>query len=295
MLHSTTLHPHASRWRLLLALSGLLFLISCQQAELGADMATAHTALPLTAAAEQEATGLPSTAESALPPPAIITPIPTSTKAAPAFALYATPATVSAPADSGALIRLSMQSEAGILLDDFPAAMRDRVAASLAAQPAAYWREIAAQQLSLTYNRLHFRNFFYPGKGQLPLPPEALWAISIDSPPVRQTVNGHDLLLVAYTFRSTLLSDTLSPAQAEPALAEIGGIWEEPFILPLDPFLLVQRTGNACLNEGGFPPNSYDSENANIFYDYTCTAASGGPAGCHRTQLAPSLARKGSI
>lgn len=55
-----------------------------------------------------------------------------------------------------------------------------------------------------------------------------------------------------------------------------------------DPTQLLQRTGNACINEGGFPPNSFDSENINIFYDYSCTADSGGAAGCHRTQL-PTL------
>jgi hypothetical protein len=48
----------------------------------------------------------------------------------------------------------------------------------------------------------------------------------------------------------------------------------------------LQRTGNACVNEAGFPPNSFDAENAHVFYDYTCAAESGGIAGCHRTRLA---------
>ena len=48
----------------------------------------------------------------------------------------------------------------------------------------------------------------------------------------------------------------------------------------------MQRTDNACLNEGGFPPASFDSENVFLYYDYTCEAASAGPAGCHRSRLA---------
>ena len=142
--------------------------------------------------------------------------------------------------------------------------------------------------VALTYNRLQFWPFFYPDKGQLPLPPQSLWHIELNGEPFRQTINGHELILIDYTFSSTLLTGPDEPAKAEPALAEIGGVWDEPFILPPDPTQLLQRTGNACLNEGGFPPNSYDSENVDIFYDYSCTAESGGAAGCHRTTL-PTL------
>lgn len=189
---------------------------------------------------------------------------------------------------AGALVSLSLAGTVGVLLDEIPPENRDQAAADLQARPESFWQERARQQVQLTYNRLHFRPFFYAfEKGQLPLPPPSLWQISLQSEPYREMVAGHDLLLVDYAFNSTLLSDPGSPAAAEPALAEAGGVWDEPFVLPLDPTLLLQRTGNACLNEGGFPPNSYDSENVYLFYDYTCTADSGGAAGCHRTIRPP--------
>jgi hypothetical protein len=190
------------------------------------------------------------------------------------------------PAGEGALIQVSMASEVGVLLDEIPLAVRDQVAGDILQRPDAYWLALAQQQVRLTRNRLNFRNFVYPSKGQLPLPPKELWSISLDTAgPERRTIQGHDLLLVGYTFSSTLLSDAASPAQSEPALAEVGGVWQEPFVFPADPNLLLQRTGNACVNEGGFPPNSFDSENIWIFYDHSCQADSAGAAGCHRTRL----------
>jgi hypothetical protein len=188
------------------------------------------------------------------------------------------------PAPAGALIALSMDSRVGLLLDDYPPEMRDRVAAGLAAESDEFWRQLAQRQVQLTKRRLDFRNFAYPGKGQLPLPPEAVWQIELDpATAVRETVNGHDLVLRRYTFSAVLLSDEHSPAEAEPALAGTGGVWNEPFVLPLDPTQLLQRTGNACLNEAGYPPDSYDSENAWILFDHTCVPDSTGPLGCHRS------------
>lgn len=225
-----------------------------------------------------------------LPPPAIATSLPTSTPAVAEETGESASDIVPSPIDGaeGALVSLTMASQVGILLDEYPEGLRDAVAEALAAESDAFWIELAQRQVALTYNRLHFRPFFYPNKGQLPLPPQSLWHIELTGEPARQTLNNHDLILIGYTFSSTLLTGQDSPAAAEQALAEIGGVWDEPFILPPDPTQLLQRTGNACLNEGGFPPNSYDSENVDIFYDYSCTADSGGAAGCHRTTL-PTL------
>jgi hypothetical protein len=182
-----------------------------------------------------------------------------------------------------------MTSQVGVLLDEIPQDMRDQVVTDLLAQSEEAWLERARRQVRLTRNRLNFRNFVYEEKGQLPLPPAELWDIRLDDEaPTRQIVQGHDLVMIGYTFTSTLLTDVQSPGQAEPALAAIGGVWQEPFIFPIDPDLLLQRTGNACINEGGYPPNSFDSENIWHFYDFDCTADSGGAAGCHRAYL-PTL------
>ncbi len=193
-------------------------------------------------------------------------------------------------APEGALVSVFMESQVGVLLDEIPEAYRDDLVQALLERPESYWEELARRQILLTRRRLNFRNFVYDNKGQLPLPPQGLWQVTLDPDGPRRVEVGaapltHDLLTISYTFTSTLLSDADSVAETEPALAETGGRWDEPFILPLDPDLLLQRTDNACINEAGFPPNSYDSQNAFVFFDYTCQADSAGVLGCHRSQL----------
>ncbi len=190
------------------------------------------------------------------------------------------------PDKDGALIAVEMTGTVGIILNSYPEPIRERVADALVAAPESHWVELAKRQVQYTGHRLNFRNFIYPGKGQLPLPPRPLWGIELDNGgPVVEEIDELQFVLVDYTFSSTLLTDEASPFQAEPALGEEGGIWEEGFVLPLAPDYVFQRIDNACINEGGFPPNSYDSENAWVFFDHTCIALSGGPAGCHRLQL----------
>jgi hypothetical protein len=193
-------------------------------------------------------------------------------------------------APEGALVSVLMESQAGVLLDEIPEEYRETVAQALLDRPESFWEGLARRQVLLTRRRLNFRNFVYNNKGQLPLPPQELWHIVLDpgGPQRVEVGNGslsHDLLAISYTITSTLLTDAASLAEAEPALAEVGGQWDEPFIFPLDPDLLLQRTDNACLNEAGFPPNSFDSENTFVFFDYTCQADSAGVLGCHRSRL----------
>lgn len=219
------------------------------------------------------------------PTPGPMATIPPTETAVPAAATV-DPATF----DEGALIAVSMNGTVGVLLDGIPLAIRDEAIERIMAQDDQYWLDMAHRQTKLTKYRLNFRNYKYgPSRSQLPMPPEELWQFALtDDEPRRVTVNDHDLLVRDYLFTSTLLSDAVSPGIADPALGEIGGIWREPFILPLDPDFLLQRTGLACVNEAGFPPNSYDSENVRTFYDYTCTPGSTGPLGCHRNEV-PSL------
>jgi hypothetical protein len=210
---------------------------------------------------------------------------PTETTTKPASS-QATPKAPDTGTSEGSLLAVEMESRAGVLLDEIPEEMRGDVVEELLKRPESYWLELVQRQVRLTKRRLNFRNFAYEGKGQLPLPPEELWSIQLDDAgPTLENIQGHDLLTVGYSFSSTLLTDATSPGRAEPALQVAGGKWSEPFILPADPDLLLQRTGNACLNEAGFPPNSFDSENAWIFFDFTCEADSGGVLGCHRSRL----------
>lgn len=189
----------------------------------------------------------------------------------------------------GALIDVQMDGTVGVLLDGIPPALREGVIDYIMTQDDAYWETLAFRQVHLTKYRLNFRNFKLPGKGQLPLPPEQLWQIELDDAEPRTIFVGeHELIVRDYHFSSTLLTDPISTEQAEPALAEIGGVWDELFILPVDPDFLVQRMGNACVNEAGFPPNSYDTENYLNTYDFSCTPSSVGKVGCHRNEV-PSL------
>lgn len=175
-----------------------------------------------------------------------------------------------------------MTSSVGVLLDEVPAAYRDRVAAALLAEPPAAWVARAELQVETTTYRLTYRNFFYDDAGQLPLPPRPQWGIEVGSPQ-RRTIDGHDLVVVDYTLTGTLLTAAEQPALADAALAEPGGVVEEAFSLPADPELLLERSGYACLDEADFPPNSVDSENARSFFDDTCE---GGPdSECHITEF----------
>ena len=272
----------------LFLLSLFLFLAGCGQESIETPDTPDARPLPTTSLGEPlarvEPASVPPTMEAEnSPTPAPPTAEPTSTVEREAIP---GPTATPGPDNAGALIQVSMESQVGVLLDDIPAALRDQVAGEIRQRPDTYWLALAQEQVRLTRNRLNFRNFVYPGKGQLPLPPEEVWSIRLEAAgPQRQTIQGHDLVMVGYTFSSTLFTDIDSPGQAEPALAEVGGVWQEPFVFPADPQLLLQRTGNACINEGGFPPDSFDSENTWIFYDYSCEADSAGAAGCHRTLL----------
>lgn len=168
----------------------------------------------------------------------------------------------------GALVRVTLASQVGVLLDDYPAEMRARVVEALRELPQEAWLARAERQARLTRLRLNFRDSSAPGKGQLPLPQPDQWSIALDDAGLEiRTVQGHELLMLSYTLTTTILTDAASLAESEPALAEVGDVWEERFLLPADPDMLLQRTGRACINDAGFPPNSVDSQNAGHFYD----------------------------
>ena len=254
----------------------LLFLVACDQAP-EATFAESDSAPVATAAATEE--------------PLQATPVESiGIEEAPTATTEALPATntpaATAEPESGGLIQMSFASQVGVLIDGVPDALRDDVIERSLGQTDAEWLALAKQQIRLTRLRLNFRGFGVEGLGQLPLTPQEIWTVELDpGGPSLIELNGHDIISIGYTFETTILTDLVSPGQVEPALAETGGIWLEPFVFPADPTLLTQRTGNACINEAGFPPNSYDSQNFWYLYDYECTAESAGALGCHRTAI----------
>ena len=199
-------------------------------------------------------------------------------------------------ADPGALIKTSMTSQVGVVLDEIPEDMRDKVVASLQAKDEAFWIARARAQINMTKFRLVFRTYYYPAgtRMQLTLPPDVKWVVALkadaggSTKPRRVKIGTHDVVVVDYTFESTLLSPFDSPGITEPELAKVGGVWDEPFIFPVDPELLFQRTGYACMDEVGFPPNSVDSEETAVFYDHECVAQGQlSRTECHQTELPP--------
>ncbi|MEZ4235406.1 MAG: lysyl oxidase family protein [Myxococcota bacterium] len=188
-------------------------------------------------------------------------------------------ASVQSCPDPGALVDVRMSSTAGVLLDEIPADHREAVAAEVLARGPQFWEDRARQQVSAMKYRLVYRNFFYANKLQLPLPPPELWEV-VPGAPYRTTVDGHDLVVVDYTFHAVLLTGEEQPELAEKKLRKTGKVWTEPFLLPIDPDLLFDRTGYACMDEDAFPPDSVDSETALEFFDHECTA--GDPV-CHVT------------
>ena len=189
----------------------------------------------------------------------------------------------------GAMIEMSMRSTVGVLLDEIPAgALRDRAAANALAKGPAFWLGRASRQVRLTSYYLVFRGSFYPtpNYGPLPLPPESVWNLQLHGAAHRTTVNGHDVVAIGYTFGSYMITDPASPALVDPNLGHVGGIALESFDLPVDPELLLERTGFSCMDEFEFPPGSVFEENTWYYYDSTCVA---GINTCHVT-VQPTLA-----
>ena len=182
---------------------------------------------------------------------------------------YPTSASPSGPA--GSLVHMQMHSTVGLLLDEIPPGMLRYRAAEIARLSGdQFWIEKAQRQIRLTSYRLVFRGGFYTDpKGPLPLPPRSVWNIKLQGTPHRQTIEGHDYMAVDYTFETNIVADKDSPAVVEPTLGKVGGTWPEPLILPVDPDLLLERTGYACMDEVEFPPKSVFEENTWYYYDQT--------------------------
>ncbi len=190
------------------------------------------------------------------------------------------------PNDKGALIEIRFTSKVGVLLDEIPEQYRDEIVTDLMNQPASFWQKRITYQIDTASYRLLFRNFYYDGLGQLPLPPYDAWQINIGAV-AREQVDGHDVVVASYDFYSVLISSLDEPAKADPLLANIDGVVSEEFVLPVDPEHIFERTSYACMNEDDFPPNSVDTENARFFYDDLCDLEN-----CHLTEMPAQTCRE---
>src|SRR5262249_49583347 len=85
---------------------------------------------------------------------------------------------------SGAIIRMTMNSTVGVLLDELPAgSAREQAATNALAKGSDFWIARARHQIRLMNYRLVFRGQFYSSdwsnnphaRGPLPLPPVSVW------------------------------------------------------------------------------------------------------------------------
>jgi hypothetical protein len=135
-----------------------------------------------------------------------------------------------------------------------------------------FWDNRVYKQTELTNFRMAFRSSFYPGKKQLFLPWFGGQSVRYDAPARLELVDGHHVVMRKYHMRTYLVGSSGSAQVSDPALKHIGGQVNETYVFPIDPQLIVQRTGYACMDEDQFPYNSVDAEAADIYFDDTCTA-----------------------
>ncbi len=189
----------------------------------------------------------------------------------------------------GALVDAELRSRVGVVLDEIPGPERAAAARYYLEKPATFWVARAKRQLAHTTYRLTYRNFYYDDsehRQMLALPPEEVWNVELQGKARRiTTTDGHDAVEIGYVFHSTIVTDAASPGAAEPRLRRVGGVWKEPFNLPLDPEFLFQRTGYACVDEDGYPLGTAESENVAQMFDQECDVETADTGSCHYTEL----------
>lgn len=177
-----------------------------------------------------------------------------------------------------ALVNVTAESIVGVLFDEIPIEAHEMAKSLLDANDDDFWRHMATQQMQYTQVRLIFRPSFYehveaPSKrGTLSLTLPKFFRFTFNTKPAFITIDGHLLYARNYTFHNVLITDAESLAESDGRLANIGSAMTETFNLPVDPFLVLQRTGFACMSEDQWPPNSIDPETTEKFYDNTCEA-----------------------
>ena len=162
----------------------------------------------------------------------------------------------------------------GVLLDEFPNSTFSAAQNFFLNQNDSWWVDRARFQLGLTTINLVFRPLFTgdPTQGQLALPQAPSLNITFQGPASLSTINGHSLVTRTYVMNTAMICLKDTAQTSDPALATIGGNVAIPFTLPVDPQLTVQRMGYACMDEGGFPLGSLDSESVRTYFDTTCTS-----------------------
>jgi lysyl oxidase len=143
------------------------------------------------------------------------------------------------PPHPGALVRVTMSGEVGVLLDELPDWLREMSAQQLVLEPESFWLARARRQVGRSYVYQYYDS-------NIPsIEPPETWKIELTDEPARATFQGHDVVRVGWTFEAMLVTDLESPTKVG-TLEEIGGVYDRDIILPLDPDLLYQRIAEDC-------------------------------------------------
>ncbi|KAJ3194942.1 hypothetical protein HK101_001503 [Irineochytrium annulatum] len=197
-----------------------------------------------------------------------------------AVASHATPA----PSVVGDLVEVTTSmATVGVLLDDFSSSPELMEAASkyFMGKHHEFWHDRALLQLSL----------LSLGVVSLAMPDPVFLDVTFHSPAQKIQVDGHTLIARNYTMKTHIVGSYGGAAAANAALNATGAVIDENMILPVDPVLIMQRTGFDCVFEGDLPLHSVDAEGANTVYYDQCTAEppydpSTGPCEqCHCSQV----------
>ncbi len=200
---------------------------------------------------------------------------------------------------SGDLVRVSTNIvRVGVLVGEMPHGVRRRFVAWILAKPDSWWKTRARLQLKLTSYKLAFLSTFDNTKQQLMLPDDdAAIDIIFKGPAKRHVINdggfAHEMVTRRYRVHTYIVGSPGSAVTSAAELGAIGGRLQLEWDLPIDPYLLYQRSGYACADEDQFPHGSLDAESTWTYYDDTCEPGDVVPndvqctfaeVGCHCSQ-----------
>ena len=134
----------------------------------------------------------------------------------------------------------------GVLLDEIPSMSLNATLTFLTKKPDSWWIKRINKQVFLSQFRMVFRNYYYTDLvvNQIIVPNITQWTITM-KPPTTRVIDGHNLLVRDYSFTTYILGPFGNAIVSDPRLYKIGNSVSEIFNLPVDPQMLLQRSGFA--------------------------------------------------
>ena len=151
------------------------------------------------------------------------------------------------PTSNGDMIKLTTNTATiGVLLDEIPSVSNVSAVNFFKSKPDSWWLNRIKKQVFLTQYRLVYRNNFYSDMfvNQIIVPDIAQWNITMQ-PATTRLIDGHFLVVRDYSFITYIVGRFGDAVISDPSLGIIGNSVTEDFNLPVDPQLVIQRTGYA--------------------------------------------------